>query len=87
VLSSCVDGQRAGFMRGWSACWVHAWTAKRSARNWVTVNRAVQSADLDRQNARIVGSNPIRGVDVCLRLSVLYCTVLGRPCGRSSTEC
>jgi len=29
----------------------------------------------DRSNTGIVGSNPARGIDVCLRFSVLFCPV------------
>jgi hypothetical protein len=37
--------------------------------------RSKASTDFGRSNIGIAGSNPTRGMDVCLRLSVLCCPV------------
>jgi hypothetical protein len=57
--------------------------------------RSGASTVFGRSNVEIEGSNPARGMDVCLRFSVLCCVVLcrQRPCvgpitrPRSPTNC
>jgi hypothetical protein len=36
---------------------------------------AIEDMGLDRSDTGIVGSNPVQGMDVCQRLSVLCCPV------------